>query len=114
MKNGTHKFRKKCSDIVYKMPGSSKSSSPTPKKSTTRKSREPKGVLMPPHHIKRIVDGKKQMYSHFGVEYDEESETKIMKMLRFKRPEEPHSFWGNIYTLEDAVQKAYPIKSTKM
>ena len=101
------------------MPGSNKSSSPTPKsptpkKSTTRKSREPKGVSLPAHHIKRIVDGKKKMYSHFGIEYDEEGETMILKMLRFKRPEEPHSFWGNIYTLEDAVQKAYPIKSTKM
>lgn len=102
------------------MPGSTKSSSPTPKspkKSTTRKSREPKGVPMPPHHIKRIIDGKKQMYSHFGVDYDEETETMILKMLRFKRPDEPHSYWGNIYSLEDAVKMAYPIKSmspTKM
>jgi hypothetical protein len=69
---------------------------------------------MPAHHIKRIVDGKKKMYAHFGVEYDEESETMILKMLRFKRPEEPHSFFSNIYTLEDAVQKAHPIKSTEM
>lgn len=95
------------------MPGSTKSStpSPSPKKSTTRKSREPKGIPMPAHHIKRIIDGKKQMYDHFGMTFDEETETMIFKMLRFKRPEEPHSFWGNIHNLEDAVQKAYPIKS---
>lgn len=95
------------------MPGSTKSStpSPSPKKSATRKSREPKGIPMPAHHIKRIIDGKKQMYDHFGMTFDEETETMIFKMLRFKRPEEPSLFFGNIYTLEDAVQKAYPIKS---
>jgi len=104
------------------MPGSSKSSSPThkspsPKKSTTRKSREPKGVTLPIEHINRIIESKKEMYAHFGIEYDEDVERMILKMLRFKKPAEPYSFYGNIHTLEDAVQKAYPIKSmspTKM
>ena len=89
-----------------------------PKKSrTTRKSsssssrkkrgNKVKGVAMPDHHIKRIVKGKKDMAEKFGFPFNDEADmTAVLKQLRFKKPDNPYSFWGNIYSLEDAARLA--------
>jgi len=77
--------------------------------SSSRKKRgnKVKGVAMPDHHIKRIVKGKKDMDEKFGYSFNEEADmTAVLKKLRFKKPDNPYSFWGNIYTLEDAARQA--------
>ena len=77
--------------------------------SSSRKKRvnKIKGVAMPAHHIQRIVKGKKDMYTKFGFPFNDESDmTAVLKQLRFKKPDNPDSFWGNIYTLEDAARLA--------
>ena len=62
---------------------------------------------MPDHHIKRIVKGKKDMAEKFGFPFNDEADmTAALKQLRFKKPDNPYSFWGNIYTLEDAARLA--------
>jgi len=62
---------------------------------------------MPDHHIKRIVKLKKDMDEKFGYSFNEEADmTAVLKKLRFKRPDNPYSYWGNIYTLEDAARQA--------
>ncbi len=64
---------------------------------------------MPAHHIKRIVDGEKSMYSRMGMTFSQEDDVKaILTNLKFKRPSDPYLFWGNIYTWQDAVNKALP------
>jgi hypothetical protein len=83
------------------------SSSPrSPKtKAKTKKSRAVKGVAMPAAHIKRIVDGEKKMYATLNMPYENEDFVRqLLQKLRFKRPENPYSFWGNIYVWHDAVK----------
>jgi hypothetical protein len=72
---------------------------------TSRK--QPKGVPLPPHHIKRIMDLEKEMYSTLGIPFNHEDRIKtILPQLRFKRPSDPYAFWGNIHGWQDAVRKA--------
>ena len=92
----------------------SSSSSSSRKKTTTRK--QPKGVPMPVEHIKRIVNGEKDLYVkvlHRNFEH-EDAFVAMLSQLSFKKPNEPYSFWGKIYTWQDAVQKALPHSRPKM
>lgn len=93
---------------------SSSSSSSRKKKTTMRK--QPKGVPMPVEHIKRIVNGEKDLYVkvlHRNFEH-EDAFVAMLSQLSFKKPNEPYSFWGKIYTWQDAVQKALPHSRPKM
>ena len=93
---------------------SSSSSSSRKKKTTMRK--QPKGVPMPVEHIKRIVNGEKDLYVkvlHKNFEH-EDAFVAMLSQLSFKKPNEPYSFWGKIYTWQDAVQKALPHSRPKM
>lgn len=85
-----------------------KSSSSSRSNSSSRKKRnKAKGVAMPDHHIKRIVKLKKNMHMKFGFPFNDEADmTAVLKQLRYKKPDNPYSFWGNIYTLEDAARLA--------
>ncbi len=86
---------------------SSNSSSSRSHSSRKKRGNKAKGVAMPDHHIKRIVKLKKDMHKKFGFPFNEEADmTAVLKQLRFKRPDNPYSFWGNIYTLEDAARLA--------
>ena len=86
---------------------SRRSSSSRKKMTTTRK--QPKGVSMPAHHIKRIIDGQKNMHSKMGMTFTQEDDIKaLLTHLKFKKPNDPYSFWGNIYVWQDAVEKAIP------
>ena len=52
------------------------------------------------------------MYSRMGMAFSQEDDVKmILTHLKFKKPSDPYSFWGNIYTWHDAVRKALPIKN---
>ena len=78
--------------------------------------KQPKGVPMPVEHIKRIVNGEKYLYVkvlHRNFEH-EDAFVAMLSQLSFKKPNEPYSFWGKIYTLQDAVQKALPHSRPKM
>ena len=91
---------------------SRRSSSSSSRKKMTTSRKQPKGVPMPPHHIMRIIDGEKSMYSRMGMAFSQEDDVKmILTHLKFKKPSDPYSFWGNIYTWHDAVRKALPIKN---
>jgi hypothetical protein len=90
---------------------SSRRSSSSSKKTTTRKRKEPMGVPMPAEHIKRIVDGEKKFYSKMGMSFENEHDiVALLSHLRFKKPNEPYSFWSKIYGWQDAVQKALPMQ----
>lgn len=90
---------------------SSSSKSSSRKNTTTRKSKELIGVPMPAEHIKRIIDGEKKFYSKMGMSFENEHDiSALLSHLRFKKPNEPYSFWSNIYGWQDAVQKALPMK----
>lgn len=85
---------------------SSSSSSRKSKKMTTSR-KQPKGVPMPPHHIKRIMDSEKKMYLALAIPFNHEDDIRaILPQLRFKRPSDPYAFWGNIHGWQDAVRKA--------
>lgn len=88
-----------------------RSSSSSSRKSSSRKMttsrKQPKGVPLPPHHIKRIMDTEKKMYSALGIPFTHEDDIRqILPQLRFKRPSDPYAFWGNIHGWQDAVRKA--------
>ncbi len=86
---------------------SNSSSSSRSHSSRKKRNNKAKGVAMPDHHIKRIVKGKKDMAEKFGYSFNDEADmTAVLKKLRFKKPDNPYSFWGNIYTLEDAARLA--------
>ena len=87
------------------------SSSSSSRRSSSRKMttsrKQPKGVPLPPHHIKRIMDTEKKMYSALGIPFTHEDDIRaILPQLRFKRPSDPYAFWGNIHGWQDAVRKA--------
>ena len=87
------------------------SSSSSSRRSSSRKMttsrKQPKGVPLPPHHIKRIMDLEKEMYSTLAIPFNHEDRIKaILPQLRFKRPSDPYAFWGNIHGWQDAVRKA--------
>jgi hypothetical protein len=86
----------------------STSSSRSPKtKAKTKKTRAVKGVAMPAAHIKRIVDGEKRMYENLGMPYEHDAQKRmLLKKLRFKRPDNPYLFWGNMYVWNDAVNQS--------
>lgn len=85
---------------------SSSSSSRKSKKMTTSR-KQPKGVPMPPHHIKRIMDLEKELYLKLEIPFNHEDRIKaVLPQLRFKRPSDPYLFWGNIHGWQDAVRKA--------
>jgi hypothetical protein len=66
---------------------------------------------MPAHHIKRIMDTEKKMYSTLGIPFTNEDDVQaILPQLRFKKPSDPYAFWGNIHGWQDAVKKALPMK----
>ncbi len=89
---------------------SSSSSRKSKKMTTSRK--QPKGVPMPPHHIKRIMDLEKELYLKLAIPFNHEDRIKeVLPQLRFKRPSDPYLFWGNIHGWHDAVRKALPIKN---
>jgi len=72
--------------------------------------KQPKGVPMSAEHIKRIVNGEKDLYIkvlHKNFEHEDAIKA-LLQRLKFKTPREPYSFWNKIYTWQDAVQKALP------